>query len=337
MSGGEGAAANRLCEFVKSMGIEFKRIGSNVILRNKGFDPDRKSVVLNSHLDTVKPNDSWTTSPFTAIIENDKITGLGANDAGGALVSLLAAFIEFQNEDIPLNLVYVASAEEENSGDNGIRKVLPEIQLDIDLAVIGEPTEMHAAVAEKGLLVIDATVIGESGHAARPHGNNAIDIAIADIQRLNQFHFERASPVLGPVIKSVTQIYAGTQHNVIPDKCTFVIDVRVNEFYSLPEVFKELQNICNAKLVARSFKNNPSRLKEEHLFHQALHTLNIETFGSPTLSDQAHFSCPSVKIGPGKSERSHTANEFIYQSEISIAIEIYIDLLREYFKLKSSE
>jgi len=329
-SGQEELVADILSEFIRSRSLHFERIGNNIILRNAKFDESTPSVVLNSHLDTVKPNASWTVDPFEANIANGKLTGLGSNDAGGALVALLAAYEYFAKKDLNRNLVFIASTEEENSGTGGIRSVLPELDLNIDLAIVGEPTEMKAAIAEKGLLVIDACASGRSGHAARPNGMNAIDIAMHDIVAINDFKYSRVSENLGPVVASVTLINAGTQHNVIPDVCDFVIDARVNELYTLHEVFEELDSLCRSTLTARSFKNHASSIDSNHPFMSTIHECGIDVFGSPTLSDQAHFNCPSVKIGPGLSERSHQADEFIYLSEIEDGINTYVRLLKKY-------
>jgi acetylornithine deacetylase len=330
LSGKEEKTTAILLDFMKSKNWKVDRIHNNLIVRNANFDETLETVVLNSHHDTVSPNKSYTYDPFEATEIDGKIIGLGSNDAGASLVSLMAAFDFFYDKDLKKNLIIVASAEEENSGDKGIRSVLPSLPSNIDIAIIGEPTNCEAAIAEKGLLVIDGIVKGEAGHAARPNGKNAIDFAVEDISVINKFQFEKSSKVLGPVVKSVTQINAGTQHNVIPDICTYVIDVRVNECYGLTDVFDQLQSITIADLKARSFKNNPSFLPFDHSFTRVIEKLKIPQFGSPTLSDQAHFNCPSLKIGPGFSERSHQADEFIYIQEIEEGIAIYIKLLTNY-------
>lgn len=323
----EDKTADLIEQFFQQKNIHTERLHNNIIVKNKFFDKSKKTLVLNSHHDTVKVNEGWTYNPFAATEIDGKIIGLGSNDAGGALVSLIATFIHFYAEKLDYNLVLIASGEEENGGANGVKSVLQKLDFPIDLTIVGEPTEMQAAVAEKGLLVLDALATGEAGHAARPNGKNAIDIAISDIQKINTFEFSKVSPTLGSVVKSVTQIEAGYRHNVIPDACRFVIDVRVNECYKLEEVYDNLQSVCQSKLTARSFRNRPSGIASSHPLVQKCIQLRRQTFGSPTLSDQVNFKNDSLKMGPGKSERSHQADEFIYVSEIEEGIDIYVKLL----------
>ena len=329
-SGKENKTGDLIEQFLRQKNIPLQRLKNNIIARNKTFDYSKKTIVLNSHHDTVKVNNGWTKDPFGADISQGKLYGLGSNDAGASLVSLIAVFCHLYKKDLPFNLVLIASTEEENFGPNGIKSVLPTLDFEIDFAIIGEPTEMQPAVAEKGLLVIDGLASGEAGHAARPNGKNAIDIAMKDIRAINKFVFEKESPVLGKTIKSVTQIEAGMQHNVIPDECRFVMDVRVNELYELQEVFEKLQSMCTSKLTARSFRNRPSRIAFDHPIVKRAKELGLVPFGSPTLSDQVHFDCPSLKIGPGRSERSHQADEFVFLKEIEEGIRIYIELLEEF-------
>ncbi|MGK0364875.1 MAG: acetylornithine deacetylase [Saprospiraceae bacterium] len=323
----EDKTADLIEQFLHKKNVNTERLHNNIIAKNKHFDASKKTLVLNSHHDTVKINEGWTYDPFSATEIDEKIIGLGSNDAGGALVALIATFIYFYEEKLNYNLVLIASGEEENGGANGVKSVLQELNFPIHLTVVGEPTEMQPAIAEKGLLVIDAIATGEAGHAARPNGKNAIDKAVGDIQKINVLEFSRVSPTLGSVVKSVTQIEAGYRHNVIPDACRFVIDVRVNECYELEEVFDNLQNICQSKLTARSFRNRPSGIDLSHPLVQKAVQLGLQPFGSPTLSDQVNFRNGSLKIGPGKSERSHQADEFIYVSEIEKGIDIYVGLL----------
>jgi len=325
----EQETANLIDQFLQERGIETERIHNNIIAKNKQFDSRKKTLVLNSHHDTVKVNEGWTYDPFEAIEINGKIIGLGSNDAGGALISLIAAFIHLYDKNLSYNLVLIASGEEENGGSNGVKSVLQKLNFPIDLTIVGEPTEMQPAIAEKGLLVIDALTKGVAGHAARPNGKNAINIAISDIQKINELEFPQVSPTLGSVVKSVTQIEAGYRHNVIPDTCRFVIDVRVNECYGLEEIFEKLQEICQSELTARSFRNRSSGIKMTHPLVQKALSLGLKAFGSPTLSDQVNFKNDSLKIGPGKSERSHQADEFIYISEIEEGIDIYVKLLED--------
>jgi len=334
LSGQENGTADILVSYLKKKEIPFERIKNNLVVKNRRFDIKKESLVLNSHHDTVKPNSSWTYDPFGAIETDGKIIGLGANDAGASLVSLLATFLYFFDNELDYNLVLIMVAEEENFGPNGIKLVLEQIDFPIHLAIVGEPTEMKMAIAEKGLLVIDGVAKGVAGHAARPNGYNAIDIALNDIQKINNYQFDKVSNILGPVVKSVTQIQAGYQHNIIPDQCDFVIDVRVNEQYGLETIFEILQDLCEAQLKARSFSNIPSSISVDHKIVQLGIALGIETFGSPTLSDQVNIPCNSIKIGPGKSSRSHQADEYVLVSEIKQGIDIYINLISNYIKGK---
>lgn len=331
-SGQEEGTATILSNYLRQKGIPFERIKNNLVVKNRAFQSNKKTVVLNSHHDTVKANATWTYDPFGAEQIDGKIIGLGSNDAGASLVSLLATFLHFYEEELKCNLVLIMVAEEENFGPNGIKFVLEQIDFSIDLAIVGEPTEMKMAIAEKGLLVIDGMAKGLAGHAARPNGQNAIDIALNDIQKINNYQFEKVSSSLGPVVKSVTQIHAGYQHNVIPDQCDFVIDVRINELYQPIDILEILQDLCISNLKARRLSNVPSSISIDHEIVQSARRIGIETFGSPTLSDQVNIPCASVKIGPGKSERSHQADEYILISEIESGIDIYINLINELIK-----
>jgi acetylornithine deacetylase len=285
--------------------------------------------LLNSHHDTVKPNAGYTKNPFEAIIEDERLYGLGSNDAGGALVCLLATFLHFYSKELPYNLIFIASAEEEIGGKNGIGCVLDHIPA-CELAIVGEPTKMQLAVAEKGLLVIDAISKGKAGHAARNEGENAIYNAMEDILKIRDFKFKKSSTYLGTNKVSVTVIEAGQQHNVVPDRCHFTLDVRVTDAYSLEGAFKELQNNLSADLTARSFRLQSSFLPEGHKMMAVAETLGMQKYGSPTLSDQALIPFDSVKIGPGDSARSHAADEFIELEEIEKGIKIYAALLDHY-------
>ncbi len=325
----EDGTAVIIQDFLTKKGIEPQRLGNNIWAKNLHFDSNKPNVLLNSHHDTVKANESWTENPFGATEKEGKIIGLGSNDAGASLVCLIATFCHFYSEnDLPFNLILAATAEEEISGKGGIESLLlsgdfPEIAW----AIVGEPTDCQVAIAEKGLMVIDATCTGKAGHAARNEGINAIEIAVSDIQKINTHSFARVSDVLGPVKTTVTVIQAGKQHNVIPDTCTYTIDCRVNELYSLSQVLEELQGIVEATLVPRSMRLQSSRIEAEHPVVLAAKKLGLETFGSPTLSDQALLPCPSIKMGPGHSSRSHTADEFIYVDELKQGIDLYIQLL----------
>lgn len=292
------------------------------------YDSARPTVLLNSHIDTVKPAASWTRDPFTPSEEGgERIYGLGSNDAGASLVSLLQSYLLLWNGSRSYNLVFLASAEEEVSGRHGIESVLPELP-HIDFAVVGEPTGMEVAVAERGLVVLDGLAIGKSGHAARNEGVNAIYEALPAIAKLREYRFQRLSEVLGEVKVSVTQIQAGTAHNVVPDACSFVVDVRTTDIYTNQEIVEELQRLVDpVRLTPRSVRLQSSGIGRSHPFVQRAVCLGRKCFGSPTLSDQALLSCPSLKMGPGDSARSHTADEYICRSEIREAIALYVHLL----------
>ncbi|UAM99880.1 M20 family metallo-hydrolase [Polaribacter litorisediminis] len=308
--------------------IPFKRTKNNIWATNKYFDKNKPTLLLNSHHDTVKPNSAYTNDPFKAIVKDGKLYGLGSNDAGGCLVSLIATFTNFYaQENLKYNLVIVASAEEENSGKNGLNSTLPIIP-PIDVAIVGEPTLMNFAVAEKGLVVFDAVVEGIPSHAAHPNDNNSIYNTIEVLQWFKDFKFAKTSEALGDVKMTVTQINAGSQHNVVPGHVDLVIDVRVNDAYSNQEIATILQekSPCT-KITPRSLRLNSSSISVEHDLVKAGIAMGRETYGSPTLSDQAALSCQSLKLGPGDSTRSHSANEFIYLAEIEEGIQIYVELL----------
>ena len=327
ISKSEDKTATLIADFLKAKGVETYRQNNNVWAKYFA-DLTKPTVLLNSHHDTVKPVAAWTKNPFQPVIENGKLYGLGCNDAGAPLVSLLMTFLHLkENHFNKYNLIFLASAEEEISGKNGIESVLPLLGK-IDFAIVGEPTGMDAAIAEKGLMVLDCTAKGKAGHAARNEGINAISIALKDIQKLENYQFPKKSDLLGAVKTTVTQINAGTQHNVVPETCSFVVDVRTNECYTNKEVFKIIDNLLQSEVKARSFRLNSSSISLEHEIVQRAIELGLKTYGSPTLSDQALMNFPSVKIGPGKSERSHTADEFVYLKEIGEGIEYYVKLLK---------
>lgn len=323
----EAGTAGLIEAFFRERGIPFHRRGNNIWAFSRYRDAAKPFVLLNSHHDTVKPAAGWQRDPFTPAIEGDRLFGLGSNDAGGPLVSLIAAFLHFyQAEGLPFNLILAATAEEEISGPGGISSILEELP-EISVGIIGEPTQMQMAVAERGLMVIDAVARGKAGHAAREEGVNAIYLALQDIQWIREYRFEKVSPTLGPVKATVTQIEAGFQHNVAPDTCRYVVDVRTQECYTNREVFDILQEHTIAELTARSFRLNPSGISSEHPLVRAGLAMGLRTYGSPTLSDQALCPFPTVKIGPGDSARSHTADEFIRLSEVEEGIKKYIGLL----------
>ena len=323
----ENQTATLLDAFFRERGIPVERLKNNIWSKNQHFDPAKPTILLNSHHDTVKPNASWTLDPFAPLEQDGKLFGLGSNDAGGCLVSLMAAFAHFYNRPgMTHNLVMAASAEEEISGRDGLELLLPHLPA-ISFAIVGEPTEMNLAIAEKGLLVLDCTAHGISGHAARDEGENAIYNAIRDINWLTTYQFPNVSPVLGPVKLSVTMINAGTQHNVVPDVCTFTIDARVTEQYTLEEIVSTIQENIRAEVSPRSIRLKPSSIPVEHPIVRAGLAMGRHTYGSPTTSDQAVLNCPSLKCGPGHSGRSHSADEFIYLSEIEEGVDGYIQML----------
>lgn len=323
----EHDTASLIRHFLQKKNVPFQEKLNNTWAINFYFDKTKPTILLNSHIDTVKPAKGWTYEPFSATLEGDRIIGLGSNDAGGPLVSLLATFLHFYHRsDLPYNIIFAASAEEENSGINGFEAIKSELP-EITFAIVGEPTCMEVAIAEKGLLVLDCVAYGKAGHAARNEGENAIYKAINDIHILRNFSFEKVSDVLGPVKITVTQIEAGSQHNVVPDICHFVVDVRTNEFYSNQEVFESISGLITSEVKPRSFRLNSSGIPEDHPFAVKAKAMGIRCFGSPTTSDQSIMPWPSVKIGPGDSARSHTADEFILKSEITQGIEEYILLL----------
>ena len=325
----EKKAAEVMRNFLQLEGIPFHTKENNTWAFCKHYTNDKPTILLDSHVDTVRPAKGYTKNPFSPIEVGDILYGLGSNDAGGPLVALLATFVHFyERNDLPFNLVFGATAEEEISGRRGLEIVLPKVA-PVDFAIIGEPTKMELAIAEKGLLVLDCYARGKSGHAARDEGDNALYKALYDIEKLRNFEFEKASDILGKVKITVTQIEAGTQHNVIPDICHFVVDVRTNEHYTNKEAAGIIDRLIESEVKPRSVRLNSSGISEHHPFAQLVKKKGIRIYGSPTTSDQAIISFFSIKMGPGDSARSHTADEFIYKSEILKGIELYIELLEE--------
>lgn len=311
----------------KDMSIAFETAENNIWCKNKFFNISKPSILLNSHHDTVKPNVSYSRDPYKAEVLEGKLFGLGSNDAGGSLVALLACFLHFYNDAaLPYNLIFAASAEEEISGKNGIELLLKDLP-EVDLAIVGEPTLMDMAVAEKGLMVLDCTAHGVAGHAAREEGENAIYNALKDIEWFKTFDFPLVSETLGKVKMSVTVIQSGTQHNVVPDTCKFTVDIRATDAYTLNETLEIIRRNVKAEVEPRSIRLNPSGISINHPIVQRGLSLGMKPYGSPTLSDQALIPFPSIKIGPGDSARSHTADEFIYVTEIEEGIKKYIALL----------
>ncbi|TLF46890.1 M20 family metallo-hydrolase [Maribacter aurantiacus] len=327
----EGTAA-ALENWFKGLDIPFERIHNNIFAKNKYWDDSKPTLLLNSHHDTVKPNQAYTKDPFQPHIEDGKLFGLGSNDAGGCLVSLLATFAYFFHaENLNHNILMVASAEEENAGKNSLRGLLPSLPK-IDVAIVGEPTLMQLAIAEKGLVVFDAVVRGTPSHAAHPNDNNAIYNTIEVLEWFKNYSFNRKSEVLGDVKMTVTQINAGSQHNVVPSQVDLVVDVRVNDKYTNQEIADLLKREAPCELKERSLRLNSSSIDKDHPLVKSGIALGRKTYGSPTLSDQAALSCQSLKLGPGDSTRSHSADEFIYVCEIEEGIDLYIKLLEGFIK-----
>lgn len=325
----EDRTASTIELFFSTKNIKTSRIFNNVWAANRYYDAGKPTILLNSHHDTVKPNKDYTGDPFAPNVNDGKLYGLGSNDAGGCLVSLIAAFLYFYDrKDLKYNLIMAASAEEEISGVNGIEALLKTFK-NIDFALVGEPTLMEMAVAEKGLLVLDCTVHGKSGHAARQEGDNAIYKAIADIEWFKNYTFPKVSPLLGPVNMCVTMVNAGTQHNVVPAICNFVVDIRINDCYTHEEIIDVIQQHTKCEIKARSTRLRSSSVDVEHPVVKAGLRLGLRSYGSATMSDKALMPFPALKIGPGDSARSHMADEFIYLQEIRNGIDVYIQLLNE--------
>jgi acetylornithine deacetylase len=326
----EHTTATMIETFLQQKKITVKRKNNNVWAKNKYFNDHNPTILLNSHHDTVRPNPGYTRDPFAATIEEGKLYGLGSNDAGGALVSLLGAFLYFYDkENVPLNIIYAATAEEEISGRDGIESIIADLG-NIEAAIVGEPTLMSAAVAERGLLVLDCTAHGIAAHAARNEGVNAIYKAMDDIQWFRAFTFDKVSPWLGAVGINVTQINAGTAHNQVPAACTFVVDIRLNECYTHEDVLGIIRGHVKCDVRERSTRMKPSFIDIQHPLILAAKQLYIPLYGSPTTSDMALMPWQAVKMGPGDSARSHSADEFIYIHEIEEGIKKYIELLEAY-------
>ena len=326
VSRNEKDAADIMEQTVRSYGFEPQREANNLWIIDPHYDESRPTLLLNAHIDTVKPVASWSRDPFSPDVEDGVLYGLGSNDCGGGLCSLLQIFRMLTEKPQSYNLIYLASAEEEVSGKDGITRALPLLP-HIDLAIVGEPTGMNPAVAEKGLMVLDVIAHGKSGHAARNEGVNAIYEALDDMRWIRDYKFEKVSEFLGPTKMTLTVVNAGTQHNVIPDKCTMLVDIRTNEFYDNEEVYEFIRQHLKSEVKAHSFRLKSSRIDPEHPLIKKCVAMGMKPFGSPTLSDQALMHFPSFKLGPGESSRSHSANEFIRISEIRDAIAKYETLL----------
>jgi len=332
LSAEEDQTAEAIDTWLKKFGVETKRQYNNIYAFNKYYDDGKPNLLLNSHHDTVKPNSAYTKDPFHPHIEDGKLYGLGSNDAGGALCSLLATFVHFYNrKDLNHNIIMAATAEEEDAGAKSLSALLP-ILPDIDVAIVGEPTEMQLAIAEKGLIVYDGKILGTPSHAAHPNDDSAIYKTAEVLQWFNNYQFDKVSEVLGPVKITVTQINAGSQHNVVPAHVDLVIDTRVNDCYTNKEINDILQKEAPCQLTPRSLNKDSSSIALEHPLVQSGIALGRKTYGSPTLSDQAKLSCQSLKLGPGYSPRSHSADEFIYVKEVEEGVGLYIDILEGFLK-----
>lgn len=323
-SGEEHLRSDFLASYLNERGIYSERIVNNLIVRQPDHDTSKPTLMLNSHLDTVRPGTGYTFSPFAPPLSDTRVYGLGATDAGASVVTMIQTFLHFRDKPLPFNLLLALSAEEENSGTDGMRLLWSKLSAEVDMAIIGEPTGMRAAIAERGLLVIDAEAQGVSGHAARNEGVNALYIALDDISLLRSVKFNKISPAMGEVKLTVTQINAGIQHNVVPDRCTFVMDIRPTEMYTNSEIVEILQPKVKSVLKARSLTNKSSATPDGHPLIQCARELGIETYTSPTTSDWMRIDCPALKMGPGESARSHRPDEFVLIDELKSGIEGYI-------------
>lgn len=325
----EDGTAPCIAQFLSKKRIPYKKIGNNIWASNLHFDSKKPTILLNSHHDTVKPNSGYQLNPFNPIVTNEKLYGLGSNDAGGCLVSLVACFVYYYNKPaLAYNLIIAATAEEEISGKNGVEALIPQLP-PINFAIVGEPTLLNLAIAERGLMVVDAKTVGVAGHAARNEGENALYKAIKDIEWIRQYHFEKVSDLLGPVKMTVTSLHTeNKQHNMVPASAEYLIDIRVNELYQCEEILDTLKANLNAQIIPRSTRIKSTLINPNHPIVKAGESLGSICYGSPTTSDKALMPFPALKVGPGDSARSHTADEFIYLAEIEKGIEFYINLLK---------
>lgn len=326
----EGKTAGMLEDFLAQENVKTSRAGNNVFALCNHFDSAKPTLLLNSHHDTVKPNAQYVRDPFDGAIEEGKLFGLGSNDAGGCLVSLLACFLYYYDrKDLKYNLVFAATAEEEISGSGGVEFVIPHLPK-IDVAIVGEPTQMQMAVAERGLMVLDCVAEGKAGHAARNEGENAIYKAMEDIKWFNEYRFPKVSELLGANKMSVTVVETSNKaHNVVPPTCQFVVDTRINELYNFEEVLEIIRSQVKSVVTPRSFRLRSTAIALDHPLVKAGIELGRTYYGSPTTSDKALMPFPALKMGPGDSARSHTADEYIYVSEIEEGIQLYIQLLNK--------
>ena len=324
----EDKTADAIEAFLQERLVKTNRKLNNIWAYNKYFDAAKPTLLLNSHHDTVKPNSGYTRNPYDAAVEDGRLYGLGSNDAGGCLVSLIATFLYYYDQEgLAYNICLATTAEEEISGNNGLEHVLPDLG-ELEFAIVGEPTQMNLAIAERGLLVLDCTVHGKAGHAAREEGDNAIYKALKDIEWFRNYRFSKVSEMFGPLKMSVTIINAGSQHNVVPATCAFTVDVRVTDAYTNEEVLKIIRTNVDCDVQPRSVRLKPSSIDKAHPIVQAGIALGRTTYGSPTTSDQALLSIPSLKVGPGDSARSHMADEYVYINEVEEGIALYIEMLK---------
>lgn len=333
----EEATASLLCDWLAARGVRPERLHRNVIARSEGYDPARPTLLLNSHHDTVRPAASWRRDPYAPTVEEGRLYGLGANDAGASLVCLVETFLRYRRTPLPFNLLLVLSAEEECSGEHGARAWVPALAPEIEMALVGEPTSMRAALGERGLVVLDCTARGRSGHAARGEGVNALYLAIEDIERLRRLQFERVSPTLGPIHIATTMIAAGTQHNVVPDLCRFTVDVRTTDAYTNEETVARIRAAIRSEAEPRSTRIRASVIAETHPLVQAALRAGAEPFVSPTASDRTLMPFPALKIGPGDSARSHTADEYILLDEIGEGLRGYAAIIENTAKAYGNE
>lgn len=330
-TGEEGAVADLLEEHLRKGGVELKRLYNNVFAYADGYDPKRITLMLNSHIDTVLPVASYTRDPYSPDEEDGRIYGLGSNDAGASVAAIVETFLAWAHKPLPFNLMLAISAEEERGGEKGIRALLPTLER-VDMAIVGEPTDMQAAIGERGLVVLDCTAHGKSGHAAHSEGVNAIYEAIQDIEKLQHFEFERVSPLLGDIRISTTMISAGTQHNIIPDSCSFVVDVRTTDAYTNEEVVEIISEALTSEVKPRSTRIRASAIEESHPLAQAALRAGRKLFVSHTSSDMSRMAFPTLKMGIGDTLRSHSADEYVLRSEIIEGVAIYEDYLTQFTK-----
>ena len=330
-TGEEGAVAELLEEQLRKGGVEPKRLYNNVFAYADGYDPERETLMLNSHIDTVRPVASYTRDPYSPDEENGRIYGLGSNDAGASVAALVETFLAWAHKPLPFNLMLAISAEEERGGERGIRALLPTIER-VDMAIVGEPTDMQAAIGERGLVVLDCTAHGKSGHAAHSEGVNAIYVAMEDIHKLQHFDFERTSPLLGDIRISTTMISAGSQHNIIPDSCSFVVDIRTTDAYTNEEVVEIISKALNSDVTPRSTRIRASAIEQSHPLAQAALQAGRSLFVSHTSSDMSRMAFPTLKMGIGDTHRSHSADEYVLRSEIIEGVAIYEDYLTQFTK-----